>query len=196
MTGAAGINYNSPVNFYTPQQPPDGIPENLKPAFRQVYNSMQQVILAMINNCGIGPQLTSDWPQLDGLPSTILAANMGRFYARATENILFGQIVSLADDGAGNISCRLANATDGTKPGHGYCSAPNGILLGDVGEVILGHGINSVGGLTVGSNYWLSTTSGLITATPPVAAGNIEQYIGVAIGATSLYVNMSGWVRH
>lgn len=190
------INYNSPINFLLPQRVPEGIPEELRGYFEQLFNSMQQFILALVNNCGIGPQLVSDWSKLNGIPDTILCANMGRFYVKATENISFGAMVNLADDGAGNISARNANATDGTKPCHAFCSTSTGINAGDIGEVIVGRGLANIGSLTVGQNYWLSTTSALIQNGPPTAAGNIEQHVGVALSTTVLLFNVGGWIRH
>lgn len=189
------LSYNAPINFFIPQQPPVGIPEELKPAFQTLYNALQQIILALVNNCGIGPQNTIDWPQLAGLPTTLLFGNMGRFYVTASENIQQGAMVNLYNN-AGSINVRNANATNNTKPAHGFCSTAGGILAGAVGEVTLLQGVATITGLTVGTRYYLSTTNGLVTNVAPVAAGNIEQYIGIAITGNTLLTNIGYWIQH
>jgi len=196
MAALGPINYSSPVNFFIPQKIPDQVPDELKPVFSQLYNSMQQIILALINNCGIGPQIASDWPQLNGLPATVLQNNMGRFYAQAVEDIPFGAAINLVDSGAGIVNLRNANATNNTRSCHGFCSTSAGIPNGAIGEVILGSGTASIGGLTPGTNYWLSTSNGQIVNGRPVAAGNIEQYVGVALTTNILYFNVSGYIQH
>jgi hypothetical protein len=48
-------------------------------------------------------------------------------------------------------------------------------------------GINTtVTGLTPATDYYLSTTPGAVTATPPSASGNLVQRIGPARSATAL----------
>lgn len=47
----------------------------------------------------------------------------------------------------------------------------------------------TTGGLAFGTVYYLSGTAGLITATPPSAAGNYVLRIGIAISNTELEIN-------
>ncbi len=87
------------------------------------------------------------------------------------------QLINLFDDN-GTVKARLANATDNTKPANGY-------VLEDVaqGSTAIVHKIGLItelSGLTVGSTYYLSTTSGAYTTTAPVASGNIIQKLGKA----------------
>jgi hypothetical protein len=110
-----------------------------------------------------------------------------RLYAKASEAIGFGNAVNLHAV-SGVINIRKANATNNTKPCHGFCSVSVGIPSGEYGEVILCQGITTgITGLTTGTRYFLSTTDGLLTATAPVAAGNIEQAVGIAL-ETSLFI--------
>lgn len=47
--------------------------------------------------------------------------------------------------------------------------------------------ITGLSGLTIGARYYLSAaTPGAITTTPPAAANNVVQFIGVALSATTL----------
>lgn len=187
--------YNSPVDFNIPPNPPPGLPPNVQQAFAELYQFSQRVIQTFTNYCGIGPQDISEWGQLVGSTSTILRNNLGRFYVTASENIVFGAVVNIWNNG-GVVAVRNANATDNTKPCDGYCSTAGGILLGTVGEVILGPGINTVAGVTIGTRYYLSVSNGLISASPAIAAGNIEQYLGVGIATGQLYFTPHHWIKH
>jgi hypothetical protein len=188
-------SYSSPVDFRIPQGPPDGLPPAITGAFEEVYNTMQQFILAFVNNCGIGQQRPNDWSALAGSPSTILANNMGRLYVLASENIAFGAAINLFNNG-GVLGARNANATNNTKPCDGFCSTSGGITAGSVGEVIVCGGTTTITGLVLGTRYYLSTSNGQVTAVAPVAAGNIEQYLGVALSTTTLLFNIGYWIQH
>ena len=57
------------------------------------------------------------------------------------------------------------------------------------------NGLNTgLSGLTPGADYYLGTTAGTFTATPPSAAGQTLQYAGKAITATSLDVQPGPFV--
>lgn len=188
--------YNAPVNFFISQQPPTGISDPpAAEAIAELYNAAQNIIQALVNYCGIGPQSQSLWSQLAASPSTLLAGNLNRFYVTASENIQFGAMINLFGN-SGVVNARNANATDNTKPADGFCSTSGGIAAAGVGEVQLGHGLNLFNGLTPGTRYFLDTSPGLVTATKPTAVGNIEQYVGIAIDANDLFVNLGYWIQH
>lgn len=191
--------YNSPVSFFISQNPPDSLstqPAPVQQAFAELYSAVQQLIQALVNNCGIGPQSSALWPQFNNNTSTILSGNLRRFYTTAIENIPFGAMVNLFNSG-GVLFARNANATDNSKPMDGFCSTPGGILAGDVGEITLSTGVLlTSGGLTPGTRYFLSTVNGLLTSIIPVASGNIEQYIGFSIDANFIYINAQYWIQH
>lgn len=188
-------SYTAPVDFRIAQTPPDDIPPEYRTAFSQLYTSIQQIISALTNNCGIGPRSFDQWQQLAGSPATLLSGNLNRLYAPASEDIVFGGAISLYNV-AGVLTIRNANATDTTKPAKGFCSTPGGIASGTVGEVQIVSGVATITGLTPGDPYFLSTTDGLISNVPAVAAGNIEQYIGFAISSEALAFNTGYWIRH
>lgn len=191
----ANFQYNAPTDFRIGQTIPDEVPDNLKVVFQQIYSALQQIIFTFVNNCGVGPQNVDEWSQLAGGSSTLLIGNLTRFYAQAAENIPFGAAVSLVNVG-GVSFVELANATNNTKPARGFCSLGAGIPTGQIGEVQLLAGVTEIGGLTPGASYFLSTTPGLLAATPAVAAGNIEQMVGVAINSTALLYNCGYWIQH
>ena len=101
----------------------------------------------------------------------------------ASEAIAENDVVVIWDD-TGTRKCRKANATDATKPGHGYVKAA---VESAANATVYTDGYLPGTSLTIGSKYFLSAaTGGLVTATPPAATGNIAQVIGVAVSATEI----------
>lgn len=193
-SSTSNLHYNAPTDFRIQQTPPDEIPTEYKAAFNQIYSSIQQLILTLVTNCGIGPRDFSQWAALSGNPITLLASNLNRLYVTVAETIPYGAAINLYN--SGGLTGRKANATNNTKPAHGFCSTPGGIAIGASGEMILHVGTIQIAGLTPGASYYLSTTDGLITNSPPVAAGNIEEYVGVAVSSTVLAFNTGAWLQH
>jgi hypothetical protein len=102
----------------------------------------------------------------------------------ATENLSAGDFVNLFLSG-GVIKCRKADATTNGKPAHGFVLGS--VTSGTSATVYRISNTNtSLTGLTIGADYYLHTTAGGVTATPPSAAGNVVQYLGRASSATEL----------
>lgn len=189
------VTYSSPVDFQISPKPPEGLPANLQGVFEELYNYAQRNIQALVDYCGIGPQAPSLWDLLAGSSQTILRQNLGRFYVVASEAIAFGAMIHIFNS-AGIANVRNANATNNTKPCRGYCSTPGGIAAGTVGEIILGAGVATVGGVTPGASYYLSTANGLLAAAPAAAAGNIEQFLGFGLTGNSVLILPHYWIQH
>jgi hypothetical protein len=86
---------------------------------------------------------------------------------------------------SGSNTVALANATDQTK----------GLAIGIVTAkptttscVVRSYGQVSVAGLAAGATYYLDTTDGLLTATPPTGVNDVVQPIGIAVTASVLLV--------
>lgn len=104
-----------------------------------------------------------------------------------------GAAVSIVST-AGAVVASLANATNGTKPCTGFSFSS--VAAGGYGEVICLGITESLSALVPGTLYYLSTTSGQITATKPSAAGNLVQAVGYAITSSSLVFNpSSNWTQ-
>jgi len=161
-----------------------------------LYNALIQLQVAFTQYCGVAQRVRGDWATLRPR-DTVYPENMHRLYVPASEAIVYGGMVNLYNN-AGVLNARNANATNNTKMAHGYCGEAAGTVGGGaVTEVIVLSGLVLTTGLTPGTRYFLSTTNGLITATAPVAAGNIEQVIGFALSATELLFDTSlQWVQH
>lgn len=185
---------NSPLSIALPQDAV-GTPKELQPYLQDVYNAIYQLQLAFVNFVGIAPQPQSAWPQLTAAQS-VFAQNGHRVYLQATEIITAGAMVNVFNSG-GVAKVRNANALNNTKPCHGFCNVAAGAANGDFLEVIMFKGLCTLfAGLTPGQEYWLSTTNGLIAAAPAVAAGNIEQFLGVALDSSSLFFNSHYRIQH
>lgn len=174
---------NSPFNLNlpeTPQTPNKEIFNELAP----IYQALQTLQQAITTYTGMVVPFSEYWPSLH--PSeTIFPQNQNRLFPIFSENVAAGAMVNLWND-AGVVKARYANATNNTKPCHGY--APSSVISPANGEVVLFNGLNlSITGMTPGQRYWLNTTNGQIVAGPPVAAGNIEQTVGLALSSTVFY---------
>ena len=197
MSGTTASSYTAPIDFRISQFPPVVASfADTNSALADIYAFMNQSIRAFIDFCGIGAQLPADAVALAGSSRTLLSGNLNRFYVRAAETINFGSIISLVPV-AGVLEVRNANAAGNTRIADGFCSQVGGIAAGSVGEVILGSGVASIGGLIVGQRYWLSITNGLVSNVPATAAGNVEQLLGIGIDATHFFFNCSPmWLQH
>ena len=101
-----------------------------------------------------------------------------------SENLTAGDFVNLYLNG-GVITARKADATTNAKPAHGFVTA-NVTSPANATVYMESNTNTAVTGLTIGSDYWLSTTPGGVTTTAPSAAGNIVQYIGRATLTTAI----------
>ena len=95
----------------------------------------------------------------------------------ATETLAAGDFVNIYD-AAGTPSARKANATDNTKPAHGFVK--DAVTSGQNATVYYEGEVTLLSGLTTGTKYYLATTGGGFTAVAPSASGNVVQYLGTA----------------
>lgn len=100
------------------------------------------------------------------------------------ENLVAGDFVNIFNDG-GTVKVRKADATTNGKPAKGFVianvAAPANATVYRVSQTN-----TQLSGLTLGVEYYLSTTPGIISSTAPSASGNIVQAVGVAATTTSL----------
>lgn len=103
-----------------------------------------------------------------------------------SENIAAGSIVNLYLNG-GVLTARKADATTTGKEADGFVIATT--LSGANATVYFSSNTNTAAsGLTIGGEYYLDTTAGgvVLAASSPTGAGNVNQYVGKALSATSL----------
>lgn len=105
----------------------------------------------------------------------------------SSENLTAGDMVNLYDNG-GAINARKADATAVGKEANGYVLA--NVTSPANATVYFGMINTARSGMTVGATYYLSTTPGGVTTTPPSASGNVVQEVGKALSATELEVTL------
>ena len=101
----------------------------------------------------------------------------------ASEDLSAGNFVNIYDDG-GTTKVRKADATTEGKEAYGFVLA--GATSGSSASVYVTGVNDQLTGLTGGTRYYLDTTAGGITDTPPSGSNNVVQCLGVAISTTEL----------
>lgn len=107
----------------------------------------------------------------------------------AFENLTAGNFVNLFLSG-GVIQARKADATTASKPAHGFVLA-NVTAPANATVYAPSNTNTALSGLTIGTDYFLSTTPGAVTATAPTGAGNLSMYIGIATLTTEIVMTGS-----
>lgn len=101
----------------------------------------------------------------------------------ASETLAAGDVVNIWDD-TGTAKVRKADATAEGKEVNGFVLS--GFSASTTALVYHEGTITGLSALTPGTRYYLATTAGTLTATAPSATGNVSQYVGTAINATTL----------
>lgn len=101
----------------------------------------------------------------------------------ASETLAAGDFVNVWDD-ASTPKIRKADATTEGKEADGFVLAA--VTSGNPGTVYFEGTNNQLTSLTIGARYYLNTTAGGVTTTPPSTTANIVQYVGRAISATEI----------
>lgn len=102
----------------------------------------------------------------------------------SSENLVAGDFVNIWDN-AGTPNVRKADATDNTKRAHGFVKA--GVTSPAAIDVYFDGANDQLSALTGGARMFLSAaTAGAATATPPASTGNLIQYLGSALSATTV----------
>jgi len=119
----------------------------------------------------------------------LIGQRYNKIFVRATVALGFGKIVNLHLVG-GIVEARLADATGTTLPAHGVVDVPNGIAIGEWGEIIFMTGRSAgIAGSVFGSRYFLST-NGDVQLAAPTASGSLVQIVGVGLGSAGFWTNI------
>jgi hypothetical protein len=118
------------------------------------------------------------------LDDTVMPEGIGAevIVVQAGEDLAANDVVNIYDD-AGTLKARKADATDATKPAVGYVKEA---ATAGSNVSVYTDGFLPGSGFTTGSKYFLATTPGQVTTTPPGGSGNIVQYIGRAISTDKI----------
>jgi hypothetical protein len=173
--------------FFTPGLPqlPVNTDPRIEPDLRDIYNAVRN-LASQIGQFGGFEEPFDAFKNV-----TNVAYSAGpykrRVYCEALEAMPYGAAANLTDSG-GTLKTRFANATDGTRPCLGIVNTPGTCAIGDTIEIALpGCYVTSIGGLTRGTRYFLSTTDGIISTAIPGVVGNIIQALGFALEDDTFY---------
>jgi hypothetical protein len=128
-------------------------------------------------------------PALDSagrINSTMMPVGIGADTASivSSENLAAGDMVDIYDN-AGTPNTRKADGASAGKYATGFVLAA--VTSGDNATVYFEGQNNQLTGLTAGARMYLSaTTPGEIVATAPTGSGQVVQYVGRAINATTI----------
>lgn len=119
------------------------------------------------------------------LDPTLLPAGVGADtkVRTASEALTAGNIVNIWND-TGTAKARKADATATGKRAVGFVLA--NVSSDNPATVYFEGTITGLTSLTPGATYFLDTTAGGITTSPPTGSGNVVQVVGVAISDTEL----------
>lgn len=176
------------IQLGLPVLPSDQLPPDLYDDFLSVYRALQNLLRGVSQYAGIDAPSSDTW-SAQQFADTLLQGNLTRLYVPATVAISRGQVVNLFNN-SGTLGARLAVATGAATMAHGVAnSAATG--AGQIIEINWLRGwIDSIGGMTPGTLYWLSTTAGAVQNTAPSVAGQIQQPIGLALTATQMALDI------
>lgn len=196
---AANQSINSVINLAIPAQVPDDFqtPE-VRAAVALAIGGIQNLHRYLEQYLGVSQKDITIWSSI--VPSdTLLRHQLGRYYAVASENIGYGDLINIHNT-AGIANVRKANAAAGlVKPARGFCTTTGGVLSGARGEFILSQGILPLAGINSGDAVYLSAAAlGGYTTVAPVGAGQLEQFVGVAVATNLLYIDISmgSYIQH
>lgn len=179
---------NSKIILGLPSLPSDNLPKDLYDDFLSIHKAIKNLLDGVSIYTGIDAPSVDTWSQSNPA-ATLLSGNSTRLYVTASVVINAGQIVNLYDSSAGVLKARLANSSSATTMAHGLCTET--VAAGAIAPLQwLRAYVNSIGGMTPGILYWLSTTAGAVQNIPPVAAGTIQQPIGVAFAVDQLLMDI------
>lgn len=186
---------NTPTNSIVNLSLPDKAPEQFtdpqaRSAVELFIVSLNNMLREFERYVGATQKDVTLWNSLLA-SDTLIRHQAGRLYAKASEDIAFGDFINLHNV-AGVCNIRKANAAAGlVKPSRGFCSTTAGIITGSFGEVILSQGLLTISGVVTGDAVYLSTTPGLGSLTPATGAGQLEQFIGFGVANNLVQVDIT-----
>jgi len=170
-----------------PLLPDDSVPPQIYGAFLYLHQAIQNLQRGISQYTGIDSYPSSDWSSLT-YPDTLLESQLTRMYPIASVVIARGQVVNLFNN-AGVLNARLAVASGASTMAHGIANTSAGI--GERLELNWLRGVlDSVGGMTLGTLYYLSTVAGAVQPGPPVNPGELVQPVGLALASSTLLMDI------
>lgn len=189
-----GFRYSSPLILPDASDTKDAITNQ---EITYIFNALRTLATRLDETTGALSPEQANWPTVSPINS-VLGNNTNKFYAQASADINFGAFVNFHNFTATQVKARPARASNFVFAAAGFCVTPGGVPTGQWGEFVVGPGVNyGIGGMTPGNWYFLdpATTTGQVTASQPVAPGEIIQLCGIAIQDNMLLVGtFNNWL--
>lgn len=178
---------NSKISLGLGILPASELPPVVYGELSAVYKAVQNLLDGVSRYSGIDAPESNTWKDLT-YADTLLMANTSRMYPVAAVVITAGQAINLYND-TGVLKARLASASAASTMAHGI--AMTSAAIGDQFEMYWLRGlVTTIGGMTLGTLYWLSPTAGAIQNLAPTVAGQIQQPVGLALTASVLLLDI------
>jgi len=182
---------NSVLSLSVPSVAVD-VPANLQTYFQPVYSSFFTILDGLVNYCGMGT-LGAALGESMSIEDQCFPQGMTKVWMQAGAAISSGMLVAFKQDtviSTDQAVCVPADCTN-SLPACGVYHGTTALSAGEWGEFwLLRAMVTYITGLTPGKWYYLAT-GGLITATPVTTAGYISQFIGFAIKADVLLLDIA-----
>ena len=154
--------------------------------FLRLLSGVISELEALVTSAGAGD--AGKIPALDAtgkLDNTLMPVGIGADtkILPASENLAAGDLVNVWND-SGTAKARKADATTAGKEANGFVLSA--VTLGNNATVYFDGTDTQLSSLTPGAVYYLATTAGGVTDTPPSGSGNVLQRVGRALSATEL----------
>lgn len=189
-----GFRYSAPLIIPDASEVKD---KDTNQEITYILNAIRTLSAHLDSVTGALSPLITDWPTV-AAENSILGNNINKFYCRVAVAIPYGAMVNFYNLSATEVQARPAQADSYLHAACGFCINPGGFAVGDWGEFVVGSGINyGISGMTPGTWYFLDPASALgqVTATQPVAPGQIYQICGIAIRDNALLVGtLNNWL--
>lgn len=183
-----GVDF-SKINLGLTSFPSDDLDPKVYAELMSLQNACKNLARAVSQYCGVDEEQSDNWGQI-GPRDTILTQNHVRLYPKASVAITAGQAINLYNGGEADLMARLASANSAATMCHGIamtsCAAGSRFMM-----YFLRGFVTTVGGMTQGTVYWLSTVAGGIQNAKPSGAGQIQQPIGIANRSSELIMDVS-----
>jgi len=154
--------------------------------FLRLLSGVISELEALVTSAGAGD--AGKIPALDAtgkLDNSLMPVGIGADskILPASENLAAGDLVNVWND-SGTAKARKADATTAGKEANGFVLSA--VTLGNNATVYFDGTDTQLSSLTPGVVYYLATTAGGVTDTPPSGSGNVLQRVGRALSATEL----------
>lgn len=153
---------------------PDIESQELYAALMPIYSALRNVMGAVDTYTGNNLVTPAEYAEVNFI-GQLLLQKQAILYVKLTEDVNGGSMINLHN--SGGLRARKANVS--SNRAHAYAVVKG--ITGDVIPVCMFGLCQSIAGLTAGTDYYLSNTSGLITSS--VTA----QRVGIALSSTALW---------